>query len=406
MSCERVFNPHLHNKPVVVLSSNDGCVIARSQEAKALGIPMGAAVFEYKDLIKDNNVITLSSNFTLYADMSARVMATIKPYAIDYEVYSIDEMFLQVQPLQSNSYEAYAHFLKALVKKNVGIPISIGIGHTKTLAKIANKYAKKHASCNGVFDSTTYQDLATLLKNTPIQDVWGIGYRYSKKLYSYGIKSAFDFQTSDDTIIRKLCTINGLKTAQELRGIPCITLQAEADPKQSITVSRMFGRPISSLQEVREALAWHSSVAGEKLRKQGMIASYMVVFTKVTPPTEYKLSTLSTCIALNKPTSYTPDLIHQAHQAFKLIAQSGVLYRNAGVIIGGLLPDVEQQQSLLYTLDPKQAVVMHTIDTVNKTWGRHTVTFAAAGTTRSWQPKCAKKSPNFTTKWQELMLVS
>jgi DNA polymerase V len=406
VSCERVFNPQLHNKPVVVLSSNDGCVIARSQEAKDLGIPMGAAIFEYKDLIKHHKVITLSSNFTLYADMSARVMATLKPYAFDYEVYSIDEMFLQVQPMQPHSYEAYGHFLRALVKKNVGIPISIGIGHTKTLAKVANKHAKKNVSCRGVFDSTTYPEMDALLRNIPVQDIWGIGYRYGKKLCSYGIKTAWDLCNGNDLLIRKLCTINGLKTAQELRGIPCITLQTESDPKQSITVSRMFGRPISSLQEVREALAWHSSVAGEKVRKQGMIPSYLIVFTRVTPPTEYKLSTLSTCIALQKPTAYTPELIAHAHKAFNIIAQGNILYRNAGIIIGGLLPDVEQQNSLLYPINPKEAHLMQAIDGINKDWGRNTVTFAAAGTVRSWQPKCAKKSSNFTTKWQELMQVS
>lgn len=406
VSCERVFNPHLHHKPVVVLSSNDGCVIARSQEAKDLGIPMGAAVFEYKELIEQNNIITLSSNFTLYADMSARVMETLKPYACDYEVYSIDEMFLQVKPMQPHSYEAYGHFLRALVKKNVGIPISIGIGTTKTLAKIANKRAKKNSQYNGVFDSTTYSDMDGLLKTIPVQDIWGIGSRYGKKLCSYGIKTAFDLRNGNDLLIRKLCTINGLKTAQELRNIPCITLQTEPDPKQSITVSRTFGRPISSLQEVREALAWHSSVAGEKLRKQGMIASYLIVFTRVTPPTEYKLSTLSTCIALQKPTAYTPELITHAHEAFKSIAQSSILYRNAGVIVGGLLPDVEQQNSILHAINPKETHLMQAIDGINKDWGRHTVIFAASGTIRSWQPKCAKKSSNFTTKWQELMQVS
>jgi DNA polymerase V len=406
VSCERVFDPRLHNKPVVVLSSNDGCIIARSPEAKALGIPMGAPLFEYKDFIEQHNVITLSSNFTLYADMSARVMETIKQYAVDYEIYSIDEMFLHVPKMHTDAYKTYADFLRALVKKNVGIPISIGIGYTKTLAKIANKYAKKNSSCNGVFDSTTYQDLDALLKTIPVKDIWGIGYRYSKKLQSYSIKTAFDLKNGNDTFIRKLCTINGLKTAQELRGIPCITMQSHEDPRQSLTVSRTFGRPVSSLQEVREALAWHSSVAGAKLRKQHMVASYIIVFARVTPHNEYKLSTISTCISLQHPTSYTPTLITSAHEAFKSTAEQGILYRSTGVIMGGLLPDIEEQQSVFHQQNPKHPQLMHALDAINTTWGRHTATFAAAGTIRSWQPKCAKKSPNFTTRWQELMPVS
>lgn len=367
---------------------------------------MGAPLFEYKDVIQQHNVITLSSNFSLYADMSARVMDTVKLYATDYEIYSIDEMFLHAPSMHQDAYTPYAHFLRALVKKNVGIPISIGIGSTKTLAKIANKYAKKNLSCNGVFNSIIHPNLDTLLAHIPVNDIWGIGSRYSKKLISYGIKTALDLKNGNDALIRKLCTINGLKTAQELRGIPCISLQTALDPKQSITVSRMFGHPVSSLQEVREALAWHSSVAGEKLRKQRLVASYIIVFMRVTPTTEYKPYALSTCIALLHPTSYTPDIIKHVHHAFQTIAQNGILYRNAGIIVGGLLPDAEQQESLFHHIDPRQEKLMQTIDTVNQTWGKHTLTFAASGTTRSWQPKCARKSPNFTTKWHELMTAS
>lgn len=414
VSCERVFNPALYNKPVVVLSSGDACIIARSNEAKALGIPMGAALFEYAPLIKKHNVIVYSANFALYGDMSARVMQTLGECASEIEVYSVDESFLHVSdynfPVKYDSrfyYTSYGHHLKNLVKTRTGIPVSIGIGPTKTLAKISVEFAKKNKVYDGVFDITERPDKDNLLQTIDIKDVWGIGWRYSKKLQALGIKTAYDFMGMDDAWVRKNMTINGLKTLQELRGIACLDLEDIVEPKQSICVSRLFGEKLSSIEPIKEALAAYVSTAARKVRDQKSIAQHISVFivsSKYHDPHNYYNST--SC-ELPLPTSYTPTLIEAAHRCLDQLYKPGFLYKKVGVVLSDLVP-ADCLQLSTYEQIPdttKQSLIMKTIDVMNSRWGRDKIFFAAAGTKQFWKMKQTRKSQCYTTSWHELLTI-
>jgi DNA polymerase V len=283
VSCERVFNPALKNKPVIVLSSNDGCVIARSNEAKLLGIPMGIPAFQCADLVKKHNIQVFSSNFALYGDMSNRIMYTLAQYVTALEIYSIDEAFLfipevtQSEELNNFYYTEYAQFLRKKVLQHTGIPISIGIGPTKTLAKVANKIAKKNSEHNGVFD-ITHRDKDTILEQLDVRDIWGIGSRYAKFLHAYGIHTARDFMHSNEQWIKKKLTVFGHKTLLELRGVSCLHVEEITSEKKSITVSRSFGRSVTSYIELQESVAHYISMAAQKLRAQNMAAGVITVF--------------------------------------------------------------------------------------------------------------------------------
>ena len=269
VSCERVFNPRLRNKPMVVLGSNDACIVARSNEVKALGVPMGAPLWEYKDLLKAHNVEIYSANFTLYGDMSNRVMKTIAEFATDIELYSVDEAFMHAPAPDGAAtsplfFLQYGMYIRQQVYKRTGIPVSIGIGPTKTLAKIANQIAKKQSQHHGVFDIAEHDDIDHVLAQIGVGDVWGIGYRYAKKLKSYGVHTAHDFKYCDDAWVRKHMTINGLKTLLELRGIACSGLDQNHDTRDSITVSRLFGQKTAEFKHAQEALATYVTRAAEK----------------------------------------------------------------------------------------------------------------------------------------------
>ena len=310
VSCERIFNPKLVGKPVVVLSNNDGCVISRSNEAKALGIGMGQAAFECESIIKKHNVYVFSSNFTLYADISARVMQTLAELATDIEVYSIDEAFLYVHPSRNGT--DYGQYMRMLVKQRTGIPIAIGIGQTKTLAKIANKLAKKKPQYNGVFDITNHPDTDTLLASLPVRDVWGVGRQYEKLLLSAGITTPRDLKYAPDKWVRKKMTIVGLKTVMELRGIACIDLAEEIPAKQSITVSRSFGRLVTTKREVQEAIATYIIRAAQKLRKDKLLASVVTVFVSTSRYHDQQRYFNSMSVVCPLATDYTPHLLEAA----------------------------------------------------------------------------------------------
>src|SRR5579885_1040919 len=291
VSCERIFNPTLLGKPVVVLSSNDACVIARSNEAKALGIAMGVPAYECKYIFARHKVIVCSANFPLYGDISSRVMQTLAEFCTDIEVYSVDESFLVLPDYETQStnftnkdtfYTDYMRYIKTEVKKHTGIPVSIGKGPTKTLAKIANAIAKKNLQYNGVFDITNHPALDAILASMDVGDIWGVGYRYTKLLKSRGIRTIADFKNLDERWVRKHMTINGLKTLYELRGMPCIELQDIQPDKQSITVSRSFGQQVTTLPQLQEAVAQYVTQAAEKLRNQRMIAHHITVFITFT----------------------------------------------------------------------------------------------------------------------------
>lgn len=404
VSCERVFNPTLVGKPVVVLSNNDGCVISRSNEAKALGIGMGVAAFEYEALFKKYDVQVFSSNFSLYADMSARVMQTVAEFATDIEVYSIDEAFLFVAP--SKQCRDYGIVMRKIVKQRTGIPISIGIGPTKTLAKVANKRAKKQPEYQGVCDITHHPEIDALLAAYPVADVWGVGYQYTKLLMNAGITTARDLKYASDAWVRKKMTIVGLKTVFELRGISCIDLVDDIPPKKSITVSRSFGRLISDKQQVQEAVATYMIRAAKKLRDTRALASVVTVF--VSPRRYHDHQRYFNAISYTCPiaTDYTPTLLDAGSACLDALFKPGLLYKKAGVMLSNLVATHHMQLHVFSTLPdvPRQKRIMRTYDTINAQFGS-ILSYASAGIDQSWKAKRLKKSPHYTTNWHELLTV-
>lgn len=403
-SCERIFNPRLENRPVVVLSNNDGCVIARSEEAKAIGIKMGQPVFECQGLILRHKVHVYSSNFGLYGDISRRVMNVLSQFSPDVEIYSIDEAFLVLDGITGN-LEEYCREIKARVKKWVGVPVSIGIGPSKTLAKAATRIAKKDKSTGGVFNITGRTE--EFLPSIEVEDVWGIGRRYARMLRSRRIYNAYELSKVNDAWARKHMTIMGLRTVMELRGVSCIPLEEVRSYNKTIICSRSFGRRVYHIDELKEAAAAYTSRAAEKLRAQNSAASFMQVFLIEFAfndgyPAAYMAST-------NIPvaTSYTPELIRYAQALISKIYKKGPSYRKVGVMLAGIVPRGQIQQNLFYPSHegPKQLALMEAVDKTNNRWGRGAINFAATGFERPWWMRQASKSPLFTTSWTDLPRV-
>ncbi len=403
VSCERVFNVALLGKPVVVLSSNDGCVISRSNEAKALGIKMGVPAFECEGLFKKHDVRVFSSNFALYADMSDRIMKILAEEVFDIEIYSIDEAFLRVSV---DDYTRYGHYLKALVQQRTGIPLSVGIGVTKTLAKVANVLAKKKEEYKGVFDITDHHSIDELLAQFPISDLWGVGRRYEKLLLTAGISTARDLKYTSDEWIRKKMSRTGLQMVFELRGIQCKKLIDNAGPKKSITVSRSFGRIVSQREQLQQAVGFYAVRAAEKLRKEGCLASTITVFIATPYYDRYTRYSSSASYVLPLATSYTPDFLHAAHICLDRIFKAGHNYKKAGVLLTNfVLPD--QQQLPLFSPLPatsKQNALMKTCDTINGRFGS-ILSYATVGFDHPWKAQCMKRSPHYTTSWNELLTI-
>ena len=282
VSCERVFNPKLNNRPVVALSNNDGCIIARSKEAKALGIKMGVPLFKVKDIIERENVIVFSSNYTLYADMSRRVMNIISEFSPSIEVYSIDEAFIELTGVKVD-YEFYAHKLRQTILQYTGIPVSIGIASTKTLTKVANHIAKDNESLNGVCSLVDHKNLDRVLEDTHVSDIWGVGRQLSKKLITSGVFNAKLLKNSEDTWIRKMMSINGLKTVSELREISCLDLEETSATRKSCCTTRSFGRPLVNLEDIEQAVTTFARRATERIRGEDLTASMVSVFLRTNP---------------------------------------------------------------------------------------------------------------------------
>ncbi len=405
VSCERLFNPVLKKRPVVVLSNNDGCVVARSQEAKAVGIPMGAPYFQYEPLIKRVNGVACSANFTLYADISDRIMSVIKGLGYSTEIYSIDEAFIEFD-VCANAYEV-AVMLKERIYQWVGIPVSIGIATTKTRAKLANKQAKKNQQYNGIFDSTQLANPDDLLK-VPINDVWGIGYRYARTLERYAFKTALDLTRADDKRIKSL--INNtlfLKTVWELRGIPCIDLQEYAPPKQSIACTRSFKTPVTSKQLLQQLLALFVGRAAQKLREQQSCAYYVTIFIATGRFDEQTYYAPYREIKLPYATDSTPLLLHYMDQLLKAIYVQGYNYKRAGVILSGLIDTAEVQQDLFADNEKNKRFsrVMQVMDELNSTWGNHMVRPASQGCYERGTKEGVYRSRAYTTNWDSLLVV-
>ncbi len=403
-SCERVFNPRLWRRPVVVLSNNDGCVVARSKEAKALGIPMGAPFFKYRDLFAKHGVAVCSSNYALYGDMSSRVMNVLAEFTPDLQVYSIDEAFLLLEPHQVMDQ---SRKIREKVHACTGIPVSIGIGATKTLAKVGNHMAKSHPQAEGVYGLLDQAAQEKLLQELPVEEVWGIGRQIADFLKRQGIHTAGQFKDLDDAWIRKHLSVVALRTAWELRGVPCLELEEEPPPKKAIMSSKSFSRPVEKIEEVEEAVATYMAVAAEKMRKQGSLASYVEVFVTTDRFKENHYAN-SVQLSLPEPTDYTPTLIAYAKQALDRILYSGFRYKKAGVLLGGLVSNSCFQPDL-FASDPqrqeKEKRIMRLIDETNSAYGRKAIRFAAEGVEQTWKMKQTMRTKRFTTRWAELLTI-
>ncbi len=407
-SCERLFRPELNGKPIVVLSNNDGCIIARSNEAKALGVPMGAPLFKMKYLLAKHGVHVFSSNYALYGDLSHRVMDVLRQMECTIEVYSIDEAFLSLPVNKSWNRLAYLAELRERVRKQVGIPISIGIATTKTLAKIANRVAKKDPQYQGIFDLVGNSQTDQILQKTEVGDVWGIGRRSAEKLNRYGIRTALDLKQADAALIRKQLTVVGARTLLELNEIPCISLEKAPPCPKSIVTSRTFGHPITDIENLREAVISYVSIAAEKLRKQEAEADNLNLYLTTGPFDEQSSFANNQTITLPRPTASTPDLIAAALRCLLSIYRPGYRYRKAGVMLTGIVKQGYKPQDLFSSLAParEDKPLMAALDKINGKWGCRTIQYGmTTAEDRPWSMQQALKSPAYTTNWHELPVV-
>lgn len=407
VSCERVFNPAIDGKAVVVLSNNDGCVIARSNEAKALGIKMGEPAYKCRDLFEKEDIAVYSSNYALYDNMSQRVMDILSKTCPEVEIYSIDEAFLRLGTMSRFDLGTYARDIRQRVKKWTGIPVSIGIGTTRTLAKAANRLAKKDISFNGVCDLHIHNDIDPMLEKIEAGDVWGIGKAYSRKLLLHGISDARKLKYASDDWIRKNMTVGGLRTVWELRGISCIPIKDSLSPRKQIIVSRSFGKQVKQLGELIESITEYASRAGEKLRQQGSCAYRISVFLQTNPFKDSPQYHNIASIDLVTPTCFTPHIVGRACEILRSIYRSGCAYKKTGIILSGIIPEDKIQLGLFETggASEKQKRLMKATDDINREYGRDSIKLASAGIEQNWKMQSAFRSPCYTTRWEDLPLA-
>ena len=407
-SCERVFRPDLQGKPVIVLSSNDGCAIARSNEAKALGIKMGAPLFKIKDIVEKHGVAVFSGNMALYGDMSRRVKWVLEGYAPAVEVYSIDEAFLDLRGITGIDFDAYAKDLSAKCWKLTSIPVSIGIAPTKTLAKIASKLCKQYPKLRGGCYMHRPQDIEKVLRKFPIEDVWGIGRKSAAKLQARYIKTAYDFTQLPETTVRSMMGITGVRTWKELQGIPCIEFEDGFEAKQSICVSRSFSSEIYELGDLQEQIANFAATLAEKLRKQGSVTSEIAVFAYTNRFKEDQPQTHSSAlVTFPTPTAGQKSIITSAVKATRELFRSGYGYKKAGVIATGVMAESEATPSLFddpHALEQEQKIT-EALSAINSTFGDGTIKLAVQGS-GNIKTTCQKQSPHYTTRWTDLPKVS
>lgn len=433
-SCERVFNPKLKGQPIVVLSSNDACIIALSNEAKQFGLKVGEPLFEKRDIINKNNIVVCSSNFNLYGDMSRRVMALLSGFISDIEIYSIDEAFLnfsghkksgrpsfdphgalsaQDRPLAvgssntTNNLTNYARTIRQTILKCTGIPVSIGLARTKTLTKIASKLAKKSIKAKGVLNLIDSPYLDRALEKVHVVDVWGVGTKSARKLIEKGIRNALQLKEASDKRIRHTMGVNGLRLVYELRGISCHSLDNCPRPKKGILCSQSFGRKISDIGELKQAITAFVTNAAERLRKQKSAVCHLTVFI-LTGFSEDKQAEKNQSVSIKLPTAtnLSSELIRQAMKAVDKIYQSGQSYKRAGVRFDELVPSEQIQISLFdQGTSDKTSRLMETLDKLNDRLGSGSLRYATQGTIHPWKAKSEMVSPRYTTCWDELAEV-
>lgn len=400
VSCERVFQPKLEGVPVLVLSNNDGCAIARSAEVKALGVKMGEPYFKLRPLIREHRIQIRSSNYALYGDMSARVDSVLADFAATIENYSIDESFLDLTSMPGDLV-AYGREVRATVKRWTGIPTCVGIGPTKTLAKLANAIAKDRPDMAGVCDLRLPEARAALLPTMSAGKVWGIGPAYVERLRAMGIATAADLAAMEPPLARELLTVVGQRTVLELRGVACISLELEPPPKKVTAVTRSFGKAVTTLAEMREAVSFYATRAGEKLRRAGQAAGHMSVFMHTNRFNDDPRRSASGAVRFAEPTNDTTALVAGALRVAKAIWRDGFRYSKAGVILTDLTA-AGRGQAALFTEDRRDPRLMLAMDRINQKMGRGTLFPAAAGTHRKWFLKAEHHSPRYTTRWEDL----
>ena len=405
VSCERVFNPKLNNRPVVALSNNDGCIISRSKEAKALGIKMGVPLFKVKDIVEKEKVVVFSSNYTLYADMSRRVMNIISSSSPYTEIYSIDEAFVELSSLPIDC-ESYAHQLRQTILQHTGIPVSIGIASTKTLAKVANHKAKKDDSLNGVCSLVNYNNIDQILELTEVGDVWGVGRRLSKKLINHGIHNAKLLKNCSDSWIRKMMSVNGLKTITELRETSCIPLEEYSMTRKSCCTTRSFGKLLTNLEDIEQAVTTFARRAAERIRSESLAASCVSVFVR-TNPFDKKSAYYSNGASrtLSHPTHDSITIIETALLLTKRIFKNNYQYKKAGVLLSGLCDESEIQETLFEKNYNQNSDLMSAIDAINYRYGRDTLQMASECKVGNWKQKRENCTRNYTTQIDRLLLV-
>ena len=408
-SCEKLFDPKLASKPVVVLSNNDGCVVARSAEVKALGIPMGVPWFKIQQEAKRYGIVAFSSNYALYADMSNRVVEVLGQFTPNLEVYSIDESFLDLSGFQRDRFE-YGQTIRQRIQQWLGLAVCVGIAPTKTLAKLANYCAKKGlAGADGVCDFTTLpeSDLTQLLAKIDVGEVWGVGRKIEAQLKAMEIKTVLQLREASPALIRAKFTVVLERTVRELRGVSCLALEEVVPDKQQILCSRSFGQAVYDRDPLAEVVASYVARAAEKLRQQGSLAGALSVFIRTNPfnPKEPQYQRTLT-LPLPEATSDTRELVHWASHLLRRLYRPGYAYQKAGVMLSELRPAALAQGSLLAAVDPDRSQnLMATLDAINQRWGRGTLKTAAEGVTQAWQMKRQRLSPRYTTDWAGLPSV-
>ena len=402
VSCERVFDRRLEGVPVIVLSSNDGCAIARSEEAKALGVGMGEPAFQLRPLIERHRIRVFSSNYALYGDMSRRVNQVLATFSPEVEVYSIDETFLDLAGLPCRDLWAYAQDLRATVKRWTGIPTCVGLGPTKTLAKLANAVAKKNPVFGGVCDLAEPAVRGAVLRAFPVGKVWGIGPALTRRLAEVGVATAAELRDLDPRLARRLGTVVLERIGRELQGRPCLGLEPVPPARRGLAVTRSFGRPLSARAPVREAVAAHATRAGEKLRAHGLVAGHLAVFVHTSPHRDGPRRHAARATRLAPPTSDTRELVAAAGRCLEAAWRDGFAYVKAGVLLDDLLAPADAPADLFGAPRAGSDALMAAVDALNGRYGRGTVFPAAAGVERAWAQRAAHRSRRYTTRFAEL----
>ncbi|ULC59899.1 Y-family DNA polymerase [Flaviramulus sp. BrNp1-15] len=405
-SCERVFNPNLQNKPIAILSNNDGCVISRSDEAKALGLPMGAPIFKWEGFCKANNIKVFSSNYPLYGDMSSRVMKILEQFTPDVEVYSIDEAFVQFKGFENYNFNDYGNLMRQRILKWTGIPTCVGLAPTKALSKVANKIARKFPNeTKGVYVIDTEEKRIKALKWTKIEDVWGIGRRLQKRLNTKGCKTAFDFTQLSDDWVRKTFSITEWKLKKDLEGNSKILLD-EPKNKRAIATTRSFEYTYSDIDNIKERISTFATSCAEKLRKQGSCCHMIyVMLSSDRHKKDLEQHRASKIISLPYPTDSSLIISNEAVKGIITIFKSGIKYKRAGVIITGLVPNNNYQLDIFEHEDPKHKSLMSAIDGLNKKYKDYKIKLGNQDLKRTWKMRQERLSPRYTTNINEIIKV-